>query len=63
MIGSPKFELGDIVHFTIKSEDKLGEICIVDRYGTFEDSSDVCYDIYVKEDNTIYKHVNEKYLK
>jgi hypothetical protein len=43
-------------------EVKEGLIHIVDRYGTFEDNSDVSYDIYVGNENTLYKHINEKYV-
>jgi ribosomal protein L21E len=62
MIGYPKYKVGDKVSFIVNKEVLHGDIYIyvVDRYGTFEDDTDVCYDIYVKDENTIYKHINEK---
>lgn len=62
MIGYPKYKVGDVVSFTInkKAPPLQGNIYIVDRYGVFEDDTDVCYDIYVKDENIIYKHINEK---
>lgn len=51
MRGSPKYNYGDLVKFKIKREDKeyelVGKIEIIDKYGTFGDSSDVSYDIMV----------------
>lgn len=60
MIGYPKYKVGDKVSFIVNKAVLHGDIYIVDRYGTFEDNTDVCYDIYVKDENTIYKHINEK---
>lgn len=60
MIGYPKYKVGDKVSFIVNKEVLHGDIYVVDRYGTFEDDTDVCYDIYVKDENTIYKHINEK---
>ena len=63
MIGKPKFKYNDNVKFTyINSEVKYGVIYIIDKYGTFEDDSDVSYDIFVEKDNCLYKHINEKYV-
>lgn len=65
MKGFPKYKLGDKVHFEITTADKTysedGEIVVVDKYGTFEDNSDVSYDIKL-EDGTWWKHINEKYV-
>ena len=64
MIGKPKYKENDKVEFEfIENEVHIGVIWIVDRYGTFFDKSDVSYDIYVEEENMIYKHINEKYVK
>ena len=60
MIGQPKFKYGDNVKFNFNNDIIEGIVYIVDKYGTFEDDSDVSYDIYVKENNILYKHVNEK---
>lgn len=63
MIGKPKFKYNDNVKFTyVDSEVKYGVIYIIDKYGTFEDDSDVSYDIFVENDNCLYKHINEKYV-
>lgn len=62
MVGKPKYKIGDNVSFTLENEIKQGEIYIVDKYGTFENDSDVSYDIFVKSDNVLYKHVKETML-
>lgn len=62
MVGNPKYKIGDNVSFTLGNVIKQGEIYIVDKYGTFEDDSDVSYDIFVKSDNVLYKHVKETML-
>lgn len=64
MIGKPKYKENDKVEFTVDEKDtRVGVIYVVDKYGTFFDKSDVSYDIYVEEENTLYKHFNEKYVK
>ena len=64
MIGKPKYKAFDKVEFFL-NENELheGVIYVVDKYGTFFDKSDVSYDIFVEEENTLYKHINEKYVK
>ena len=59
MRGKPKFKLGDIVSFNLGNETKKGEIWVVDAYGTFQDPSDVSYDVMVAEENCLYKHLTE----
>lgn len=67
MRGNPKYTYGDIVKFsfsvrTDKGTEKIekeGIVAIVDKYGVFEDDSDVHYDILVPEENMLYKHVKE----
>ena len=65
MKGFPKFKIGDKVHFEFTVEDKKysedGEVVVVDKYGTFEDDSDVSYDIRL-EDGSWWKHISEKYV-
>lgn len=65
MKGYPKYKIGDKVHFEITTANKTysedGEIVVVDKYGTFEDNSDVSYDIKL-EDGTWWKHIKEKYV-
>lgn len=64
MIGKPKYKENDKVEFTIyENEVHKGVIYVVDKYGTFFDKSDVSYDIFVEEENMLYKHINEKYVK
>ena len=64
MIGKPKYKESDKVEFAIDENDtRIGVIYVVDKYGTFFDKSDVSYDIYVEEENMLYKHINEKYVK
>ena len=64
MIGKPKYKAFDKVEFFL-NENELheGVIYVADKYGTFFDKSDVSYDIFVEEENTLYKHINEKYVK
>lgn len=65
MLGHPRYKNGDIVQFLILFTDeqdpiiKEGTIAITNYYGVFEDNSDVHYDIYNKEENTLYKHCRE----
>lgn len=63
MIGKPKYNVGDNVSFMLQDEKKNGDIYIIDKYGTFEDNSDVSYDILVKEENCLYKHINERLIE
>lgn len=62
MLGKPKFKLGENVEFKFNNDIKEGSILVVDKYGTFEDKSDVSYDIFVEHENMIYKHINQKYI-
>ena len=60
MLGKPKFTYGDVVKFKMfDGTEKFGVVAIIDRYGTFEDDSDVSYDIFSKEENILYKHFRE----
>lgn len=60
MIGKPKYKVGDTVNFDADGKQKTGKVEIVDYYGTFGDDSDVSYDIFIEEENCLYKHFNEK---
>jgi len=63
MIGNPKYTEGDIVKFfDFYNEEKTGIVAIVDENGTFYDSNNVYYDIHIKEENTLYKHICESNL-
>ena len=74
MIGKPKYQVGDKVTFKIFEDNKRslklniktynGTIYIVDQYGTFENDSDVSYDIMVsdfgpKHEECLFKHITE----
>ena len=65
MRGFPKFNIGDKVHFefTINDENysEDGEVVIVDKFGTWDDDSDVSYDIKL-EDGSWWKHINQKFV-
>lgn len=63
MLGKPKFKLNDTVCFDIQGETITGNIYIIDPYGTFEDNSDVSYDIMSEEKNCLYKHIQEKLVR
>lgn len=64
MKGHPKFNYNDEVKFNLDGEIKKGIIYVIDKYGTFEDDSDVSYDVLVENENErcLYKHINEKFL-
>ena len=61
MLGNPKYKIGDIVEFKCLDDDiiRVGVIAIVDRFGTFEYTDDVSYDILDKENKMLYKHFPE----
>ena len=67
MRGHPKFKYNDKVKFTLPEtgETFYGKIYIIDSYGTFDNSSDVSYDILVnnwgpKKEECLFKHITEK---
>lgn len=72
MLGKPKYKLDDKVKFTcIKENGEKVELCgtiyIIDKYGTFEQSEDVSYDVMVENDpnyecGCLYKHIRESSL-
>ena len=65
MKGFPKFKIGDKVHFEFTLNNKKysedGEVVVVDKFGTWDDDSDVSYDIKL-EDGSWWKHINEKFV-
>lgn len=62
MLGKPKYKEGTTVKFIINNELKTGIVFVVDKYGTFDNSTDVSYDILVEDENMLYKHIQEKYV-
>lgn len=66
MKGKPKFKYNDEVIFQwITGEEKTGTIYIVDSHGTWDDPSDVSYDIMSEMDGKkcLFKHITEKWVK
>jgi hypothetical protein len=59
MKGKPMYQKGNYVTFSIKDEKKVGKICIVDAYGTFEQTEEASYDILVDEEQCLYKYIRE----
>ena len=67
MLGNPKYKHGDRVKFEFDKKIYEGSIYIVDKYGTFEYTEDVSYDIIVElglpGERTLFKHIPEMYVK
>ena len=68
MLGKPKYAYKDKVKIKIKRDNKeyelIGKVEIIDKYGTFEDNSDVSYDIMVDKcpwnnEPCLFKHFRE----
>ena len=64
MLGKPKYKVGTTVKFIFRNQLKTGVIWIVDKYGTWDYTEDVSYDIMVKSDGTFiscthYRRENE----
>lgn len=71
MKGKPKYKYGDEVKFKFGNElEFTGVIAIIDKWGTWDDPSDVSYDILVEEVHDqnhpelegkpcLYKHITE----
>ena len=72
MKGKPKYKYGDKVKISLGEELVEGTVYIIDTYGTFENSSDVSYDIMIKADRykneynpegkCLVKHIQEKHI-
>ena len=61
MRGNPKYKVGDRVRFEFNGELVDGKVYIVDTFGTWEDPSDVSYDVMSDQD-CLYKHIREDYI-
>ena len=69
MLGKPKYNFNDKVKFSLKYKGEeytlIGTIDIIDKFGTFEDDSDVSYDIMVNDGDMpitypcLFKHIRE----
>ena len=58
MVEEPKYKIDQFVRFEFDGEIMEGTIEIIDTYGTWEDPSDVSYDILGTND-CLYKHIRE----
>lgn len=57
-----KFKIGD--HIVIIGQPKIyGAVVIIDMNGTFEDNSQIYYDIWSEHDNMLYKHIPENIMQ
>ena len=61
MKGNPKFKLGDIVKFQLEETVYEGTVCVVDKFGTFENPNDVSYDVII-DGKGIFKHITENLI-
>lgn len=57
-----KYSHGEIVSFYDGEKLKKGEIIIIDAFGTFEQNEEPSYDIFIKEENCLYKHVRQSQI-
>ena len=62
-LGRPAYQRGEIVKFKVGEEEKVGEVYIVDAYGTFGQSEEPSYDVLVTAEECLYKHVRESLLE
>ena len=62
ILGSPAYNLGDYVEFSIGEETKCGSIEIIDRFGTLGQKEEPSYDILNVGENIFYKHIRESWI-
>lgn len=65
MMPKPFYKVGEKVIFSLSenNEVKTGVIKVVDAYGTFADPNIISYDVLDNNNNILYKHVPEKFIK
>ena len=58
----PKFKVGDKVKFILNGETVMGEVAIVDRYGTFMQTEEPSYDILAmwNGEKALIKHIRQR---
>lgn len=61
MVGRPKFNYGEKVSFEIDGKTYVGEVAIIDAWGTFFITDEVCYDVMV-EGVGLFKHLRQTSL-
>lgn len=52
-----------MVKFKIDDQIKIGTIEIIDAYGTFFQTEEPSYDVMVKVENCLYKHIRESFIE
>ena len=57
------YDYGDKVSFSLDGKDYTGTIEIIDKFGYFFDNSEPYYDIYIKERNTLVKHMPQSSVR
>ena len=59
VLGRPRFRHGEYVVFKWRESEKCGKVSVVDPFGTFEQNEEPSYDVYIEEENCLYKHIVE----
>ncbi len=62
MLDKPKYNYGGVVSFIFNGVSKIGIVVVIDLYGTFFQKEEPSYDILVKEEDNLYKHIRESQL-
>ena len=66
MLGKPKHKQNDTVRFLHADSGEIvsvtGKVEVVDAWGTFEQNEEPSYDIFVEEENCLYKHIPESHI-
>lgn len=62
-MNNPKYAIKDIVKFSFCTGEKQGVIASVDGDGGFFGNGQVTYDIWSKEEDTLYKAIYETKIK
>ena len=65
VLGKPKYKVGDKVSFEFDGIVLVGEVYIVDDYGTFEQNEETSYDVMVGDEykyKGLHKHIRESNL-
>ena len=59
---NPNCKVGDELTFFCGDTLKKGVVLIVDAHGTFDNPGIPSYDIFVEEENILYKHVSNEMI-
>ena len=66
MLGQPKYQYGEKVQFQFDQKTVVGEVYIIDAYGTFFQNEEPSYDVMVpsiENRKCLHKHLRESSLK